>query len=146
MSSKIKEVSKYYVSNANHSAIGDHAKVMNYFAQPSGHPEPGLAALGALFERVNARLEALEEADRAMLKPAVQQTAAAAAAIQKGDDSPDKQSFLEKRLKALYGMSNEIGEVIITTLASPAAGIALTLQKIAQKAQSEINIGQKSAG
>jgi len=35
-------------------------------------------------------------------------------------------------------MAPDIGEVILTTLVNPAAGIALTLQKIAQKAQEEL--------
>lgn len=67
------------------------------------------------------------------MAPAVEQTVAAATAIQQGDESEEQQSFLEARLKTLYLMRQDIGEVIITTLASPPAGIALTLQKIGLK-------------
>ncbi len=128
---------KYHVERAEHSAIGDYAQVNNYFP-PAAQSDAGMAELRRLFEEVNRRLAGLEEADRELLKPVVQQTAAVAAEIQKGDDSPQKQSFLEKRLKALYAMSKDIGEVVIAALASPAAGVALTLQKIAQKAQAEL--------
>jgi len=138
-----KEGNTYKVGTAINSAIGDYAQVRNYFAQPAGGAQDaGLAELGRLFEQVNERLAALEEADREMLKTPVQQTAQAAADIQKGDESEAKASFLMKRLKTLYAMSNDIGEVVITTLASPAAGIALTLQKIARKAMAELNLEQ----
>ena len=137
-----KEGNTYKEGTAINSAIGDYAQVRNYFAQPAGTADPGLAELGRLFEQVNERLAALEEADREMLKTPVQQTAQAAADIQKGDESEAKASFLMKRLKTLYAMSNDIGEVVITTLASPAAGIALTLQKIARKAMAELNLEQ----
>ncbi len=137
-----KKGNTYNVGTAINSAIGDYAQVRNYFTQPAGTAEPGLAELGQLFEQVNERLAKLEEADREMLKTPVQQTAQAAADIQKGDESEAKASFLMKRLKTLYAMSNDIGELVITTLASPAAGIALTLQKIAQKAMAELNSEQ----
>ena len=64
-----------------------------------------------------------------------------AADIQGGDASPKKQNFLEMRLKNIAAMAPDIGQVILATLAAPAAGIALTLQKIAQKAQSELGGG-----
>ena len=138
-----KKGNTYNVGTAINSAIGDYAQVRNYFAQPAGGAQDaGLAELGRLFEQVNERLAKLEEADREMLKTPVQQTAQAAADIQKGDESEAKASFLMKRLKTLYAMSNDIGELVITTLASPAAGIALTLQKIAQKAMAELNSEQ----
>lgn len=136
----------YKVGTAINSAVGDYAQVRNYFAQPTGTQDAGLAELGKLFEQVNERLAKLEEADREMLKTPVQQTAAAAADIQKGDESQEKQSFLEKRLKALYAMSEDIGAVMITTLANPAAGIALTLQKIARRAQAELKIKKENPG
>lgn len=135
-----KKGNTYTVGTAINSAVGDYAQVRNYFAQPTGTQDAGLAELGKLFEQVNERLAKLEEADREMLKTPVQQTAETAAAIQQGDESEEKQNFLAKRLKNLYAMSEDIGEVIITTLASPAAGVALTLQKIAQKAKEELGI------
>jgi len=41
-------------------------------------------------------------------------------------------------------MAPDIGAVIIAALANPAAGIALTIQKIAQKVQAELS-GPKPA-
>jgi hypothetical protein len=79
-----------------------------------------------------------------MLAPAVQQTAQAAAEIQAGDESEAQQSFLEKRLVNILRMAPDIGQVIVATLVNPAAGVALVLQKIAQKAQAEMG-GEKRA-
>jgi hypothetical protein len=129
---------KYVVHHAVQSAIGDWANVNNYFPAPQATADPGVAELRRLFEEVNRRLAALEAADRELVAPAVEQTAQAAAEIQAGDESEAKQRFLETRLKHIAAMAPEIGEVIITTLASPAAGIALVIQKIAQKAQADL--------
>jgi hypothetical protein len=126
---------KYVVQHAVQSAIGDWANVNNYFPPPQAAADPGVAELRRIFEEVNRRLDALEEADRELVAPAVEQTAQAVAEIQAGDESEAKQRFLETRLKHIAAMAPEIGEVIITTLASPAAGIALVIQKIARKAQ-----------
>ena len=138
MSEQESQAGKYVVHHAEQSAIGDYARVNNYLTAQAAQSDPGTAELRHLFEQVNERLAALEEADREMVTPAVEQTAKATAEIQQGDDSPEKQSFLEKRLKALYNMAPDIGQVIITTLANPAAGIALTIQKIAQKAKADL--------
>lgn len=135
------EQSKYHVGVAINSAIGDYAQVNNYFSAQAAAADPGVAELRRLFEEVNRKLEALDTADRELLAPAVAQAAKTTAEIQQGDDSPEKQSFLEARLKAIVAMRRDIGEVIITSLASPAAGVALTLQKIAQKAKSEVGMG-----
>lgn len=133
---------KYVVHHAVNSAIGDYAQVNNYFSAQAAAADPGVAELRRLFEEVNRKLEALDAADRELLAPAVVQAAKTTAEIQQGDDNPEKQSFLEARLKAIYAMRQDIGQVIITSLASPAAGVALTLQKIAQKAKSELGLGQ----
>ena len=139
MSEQQNPTGKYVVHHAEYSAIGDFANVNNHFPPQQAAADPGMAELRRLFEEVNKRLAALEEADQALLAPAVEQAAQAAAEIQQGNESPEKQSFLAKRLKALYAMRQDIGEVIIATLASPAAGIALTLQKIAVRAQAELD-------
>jgi hypothetical protein len=141
MSDENHEGAKYVVHHAVQSAIGDYANVNNYFPTPAAQADAGTAELRRLFEQVNEHLAALEEVDRQMLTPAVQQTAQATAEIQQGNESPAKQGFLEKRLKAIYAMRQDIGEVIITSLANPAAGIALTIQKIAQKAKAELALG-----
>jgi hypothetical protein len=135
---------KYVVHEAIQSAVGDYAQVNNYYPAAQVAVNPGMAELRRLFEEVNRRLDSLDAADRDMVAPAIQQTAEATAAIQQGDESPKKLSFLETRLRNILAMAPDIGEVIVATLASPAAGIALTLQKIARKAKEEMG-GKKQA-
>ena len=135
---------KYVVHHAEYSAIGDYANVNNNFPPQQAAADPGVAELRRLFEEVNRRLAALEEDDRAMVAPAVQQTARATAEIQAGDESEAKQSFLEKRLVNIMRMAPDIGQVIVATLVNPAAGVALVLQKIAQKAQVEMGGGPQA--
>ena len=137
---KTKAKQKYVVHHAVQSTIGDYAQTNNYFPSQETEVDTGVAELRHLFEQVNKRLDALEEADREMLIPAVQQAAKCTAEIQKGDKSLKTQNFLEQRLKNIYMMRQDIGEVIITTLANPTAGIALTLQKIANKIKTDMNI------
>jgi len=142
MSDQQNQAAKYVVHHAVQSAVGDYANVNNYFPAPQAAADPGVAELRRLFEEVNQRLAALEVADRELVTPAVEQTAQATAEIQQGDDSPKIQRILETRLKHICAMAPDIGEVIITTLANPAVGIALTIQKIAQKARSELSDAQ----
>ncbi len=134
---KTKPQSKYVVQHAEYSAIGDYAQVNNYFPPDRAATDPGLAALRRVFEEANRQLAALPPADRELVKPAVQQAAQAAADIQAGDESEEKQQFLASRLRHIAAMAPDIAQVIITTLASPPAGVALTLHKIAQKAKEE---------
>ncbi len=134
---------EYHVGIAIQSAIGNYASVINNnFPQAQAAADPGVAKLRELFEEVYRRLAALEAADRELLKPAVEQTAQAAAVIQQGDETPEKQTFLEARLKAIYAMRKDIGEVIIATLANPALGLALVLRKIGQKVQAELGMAE----
>lgn len=141
MSEEEKDARKYYVHHAEQSAIGDFANVNNYISTQDAAADAGIAELKALFEEVNRKLAELEEADRELVAPAVQQTVEAATAIQKGDDSEAQQSFLEARLKTIYLMRQDIGEVIIATLVSPPAGMALTLQKIGLKVKAALGAG-----
>ena len=140
MSDKQDQAAKYVVHHAVQSAVGDYANVNNYLPAQTAAIDTGTAELRRLFEQVNERLAALETADRALVIPAVEQAAQATAELQQGDVSEEKQSFLEKRLKTIYNMSQDIGEVIITTLANPAAGVALTIQKISQKAKADLKL------
>lgn len=136
---------KYVITGTvTQSAIGDYANVNNYLSTQQAAADPGIAQLRALFEEVNRRLEALEKADRELLTPAVQQTAQAAAEIQQGDAAPEKQTFLEARLKTIYAMRKDIGEVIIATLANPGLGLALVLHKIGQKVRAELGIAEEA--
>ena len=62
--------------------------------------------------------------------------------IQKGDDvRPD---FLQKRLRNLAKMADDIFEVTVATLANPALGFAVVAQKIAVKARRDYTSGQGS--
>jgi hypothetical protein len=142
MNDEKREAPKYYVHHAERSAIGDFANVNNYISTQDAASDPGAAALKVLFEDVNRRLAALEATDRDLVVPAVEQTVAAATAIQKGDESEERQSFLEARLNTLYLMRKDIGEVIIAALAGPTAGIALTLQKIGRKVKESLPKGE----
>jgi hypothetical protein len=137
MSKQQNQAGKYVVHHAVQSAIGDYAKVENYLSAEAAAGDPGVAALRRLFEDVNRRLAALEAEDREQVAVEVEQAAKLAAQIQQGDESLKKQGFLETRLRNIVAMAPEIGQVIVATLAEPAAGIALALQKIAQKARSE---------
>lgn len=136
---------KYDLKNAtlHQSAVGDYANVNNHIPAQAAAANEGLAELKILFEQVNQRLAALEEADRKMITPTVEQMVEAASTVQQGDESEEKLSFLETRLKNLYLMRQDIGEVVISTLASPGAGVAIALQKIAQKAKNELNINEE---
>ena len=145
MSDRQNQAAKYEVHHAVQSAIGDYANVNNYFPAPQAAADPGIAELRRLFEEVNQRLATLEAADRDLVAPAVEQAAQVTAEIQQGNDSPKNQHFLETRLKHICAMAPDIGEVIIATLANPAVGIALTIQKIAEKARSEL-AGAQQAG
>ncbi len=129
---------KYVVHKAIQSAIGDHANVNNYISAQEAAADPGLAELRRLFEEVNERLEALEAEDREQVATDVEQAVKLATEMQKGDESPKKQGFLETRLKNIAAMAPDIGQVIIATLASPAAGVASAIQKVAQKAKAEL--------
>ena len=134
---------KYHVETAIQSAIGDYASVINHnFPQQQAAADPGVAELRRLFDEVYCRLAALEESDREALEPTVAQTVQATAEIQQGDESEVKQTYLEKRLKVIYVMRKDIGEVIIATLANPALGLALVLHKIGQKVQAELGIAE----
>jgi hypothetical protein len=138
MSKRKTSSSKYTVHHAEYSAIGDYAHVENNFPASQVAADPGMAELRRLFEEVNRQLAALEAEDREQVAVEVEQAAKLAADIQQGDESPKKQTFLETRLKNIVAMAPDIGAVIVATLANPAAGVVLAIQKIAQKAQAEL--------
>lgn len=142
MSNEQNQSPKYVVHHAVQSTIGDYATTINNIFSPHKvTADPGMAELQRLFEQVNERLAALPADDQEQATVEVEQAAKLAAEIQQGDESEKKQAFLETRLKNLYAMAPDIAQVIITTLASPVAGIALTIQKIAQKAQADLQGG-----
>ncbi len=138
MSNQDQPTAKYVVNHAKYSAIGDYAHVSNNFPAAQAAADPAVAELRRLFEEVNQRLATLEAVEREQVGAEVAQASKLAAEIQQGDETPKKLSFLETRLINIGRMAPDIGEVIITTLVNPGTGIALTLQKIAQKAQAAL--------
>jgi hypothetical protein len=137
MSDQQDPVGKYTVHQAVQSAVGDYANVNNYLSAQAATADPGVAELRRLFEEINLQLEALEAEDREQVAVEVEQAAKLAGEIQQGDPSLKKPGFFETRLKNICRMAPAIGQVIVTTLANPSAGVALALQKIARKAQLE---------
>ncbi len=107
--------------------------------------DSGNAALAEIFSALLDKVEATPESDKAITNPMVQQLQATAERLQAGAAKPEDEGFFEQRLKALYVMAPDIGEVAIATLANPATGIALVIKKIAQKAQAGLKPGTGEA-
>ena len=101
----------------------------------------GSKALAEIFSALLDKVEAAPVADQAITKPMVEQLQATAERLQAGGAKPEDEGFFEQRLKVLYAMAPDIGEVAIATLANPATGIALVIKKIAQKAQAGLKPG-----
>lgn len=99
---------------------------------------PDAGELSKLFTEVKARVDALAEDDQEVVAPIVNQAEQQAAQIQAGVDNEVTRSALEKRLRNLWNMAPDIAEVTLAMLANPAAGIALTIRKIAAKVQTEL--------
>ncbi len=116
------------VSDSN-LIIGNH----NRITQSYGLQGDEIAKLFAIiYQRVEARPED-PKVDKEEITQAVQRIEQETT---KGEEAnPDK---FERLLKTVGGMAPEIGEVILATLTSPAAGIATVIRKIAEKAKAEM--------
>jgi hypothetical protein len=57
---------------------------------------------------------------------------------EKGDQVDER--FLTRHLRNIQRMAPDILEVVLATLTNPAAGFALTVQKIARKVQAEVGL------
>lgn len=90
-----------------------------------------------LFERIYTAIEAkdLSEMDKQDLKADVEDVKNEA---EKGDQVDER--FLTRRLRNIQRMAPDILEVVLATLTNPAAGFALTVQKIASKVQAEAGL------
>ena len=104
-----------------------------------GTPLPsGEESIQKTFEDLQRQIKGLPENQQKTLQPVIEQALAAAQKMQKGDSSPETQSQFEKSLRKLLpsiqGMAGDIAEVAVASLASPTAGIAMVIQKIAKKA------------
>ena len=98
-----------------------------------------------LFEGLRTQLEDLPEADRTLVEPIVDDTQKQVTAIQAGDTSEETQNALEKRLRGLIAMAPDIGEVFVTTLANPVAGIAMVVRKVAERVAVQSPLKQEEA-
>jgi hypothetical protein len=92
-----------------------------------------------LFEGLRSQLDNIPADDRPLVAPIIDDAEQKVTAIQEGDESEEAQSALEKRLRSLIAMAPDIGEVFVTTLANPVAGIAMVVSKIAAKVAGEKN-------
>jgi hypothetical protein len=94
-------------------------------------------ALATLFADLLKRIEQLPAEDRDEVAKIAHGARVQAEKLQNGDESSATQSAFEKRLKTLKTMAGDIGDLVIATLANPAAGVAMVIQKIAKKVQEE---------
>jgi hypothetical protein len=93
----------------------------------------GLSAeeVAALFERMYATIEARPNTspeDKADLKAEVQEIEVE---VKKGDEADE--TFLARRLRNLKRMAPDILDVVVATLANPAAGFSAVVNKVAQR-------------
>jgi hypothetical protein len=88
-------------------------------------------AVEALFEKVYTAIDQkaeLSQVDRQDLKAEV---ADVQAAVEEGEEV--EESYITRRLRNIQRMAPDILDVVLETLTNPAAGIALTIRKIAEK-------------
>lgn len=95
-------------------------------------------ALAKLFEAMNRQLDSLPNAapqDIADARSDIQSIQDEAA---KGDQADE--GAVARHLRSIARMGPEILDVVTATLANPAAGIALVIRKIAQKAREDAGL------
>ena len=93
----------------------------------------GGAELAKVFAEAMQRVRAMPAEDQEIAAPIVKQAQAQAEKLQQGDTSPETENVLEKRLKQLMGVAPDIAEVVLTSLANPAAGVVAAIRKVAQR-------------
>lgn len=94
-------------------------------------------ALVQVFANVMEHINLLPSEEQVLIMRIVEEAGIQADKIQQGDNNPKIQNALEKHLKSLLTMIPDIGEVAITTLASPSTDIASEIQNIAKRVQGE---------
>jgi hypothetical protein len=94
-------------------------------------------ALELLFDNLINLVKSLPMDAQEAITPLIEETYAQARKIQDGDDRSKTKRALERHLRSLIAMAPDIGEVAITTLTNPAAGIAKVIRTIVRKAQDE---------
>ncbi|NJN95806.1 MAG: hypothetical protein HC875_17735 [Anaerolineales bacterium] len=93
------------------------------------------ADLAQMFQDIYSRIEARPadpNVDKAEVKDTVQKIEQE---VEKGEEA--NPSKVERWLKTLKGMAPDIGDVTIACLTNPAAGVAMVIKKIAEKAKVE---------
>jgi len=88
-----------------------------------------------IYATIEARLGTSPE-DRADMKAEVQEIQAEVAKGDKADEG-----FLARRLRNLKRMAPDVLEVVLATLANPAAGLTTVASKVARKMQAEATEG-----
>jgi hypothetical protein len=97
------------------------------------------ADLAQLFQGIYQRIEA-RPADPNVDKTEVAETVQKIEQeVEKGEEA--NPSKVERWLKTLKDMAPDIGDVTIACLTNPAAGVAMVIKKIADKAQAEAGKG-----
>lgn len=113
--------------------VGNHNKI----TQTNGVSEDEIAKLFAIvYQKIEARPED-PQVDKEEITQTVQRIEQETV---KGEEAnPGK---VERLLTTLTGMAPDIGEVIVASLTSPAAGITAVIRKVAQKAKEESQTSQ----
>jgi hypothetical protein len=93
----------------------------------------GGAELAKVFAEAMRRVQAMPDDDQEIATPIIRQAQAQAEKLQQGDTSPETESALERRLKQLMGVAPDIAEVVLASLANPAAGVVAAIRKVAQR-------------
>ena len=93
-----------------------------------------------LFRQLSSMIDELPEEEQDLLSEPLRKLESSIEEIKSGDTSEKTLRFFEARLQAIYRMRHDIGEVAITTLASPALGLAMIAHKVAQKVEKKLNL------
>jgi hypothetical protein len=96
------------------------------------------AALDKLFDLMSQRLDRLPGVDKQDVADAKENAQAIKAEAAKGDQADE--NAISKHLRNIARMGPDILDVVTTTLVNPVAGIAVAIQKIAQKARAEAGL------
>lgn len=92
----------------------------------------------ALFASIQQRLDQLGTADRVDIEDAKAAVEEIRTQAEKGEKADE--SVLAREFRTIARMGPDILDVVTATLASPAAGIALVVRKVAQKAREEAGL------
>jgi Caspase domain len=119
--------------NYNERIEGDYTE-----AQDSRENNQESITLDQVFTDLMECIKSLPADDLAVIKPIAEQARTQAIKIQQGDNNLETQNALEKRLRSLLTLRQDIGEEVITKLANSSMYIAKDIQKIAKRVQGNL--------